>query len=128
MQQKTNVLFSETNISTQRDTILSYNVYSNSKDERCESWRSTKTLNILGFIKDFKELSVQEWHQCFGHFPCGIRGELIYGNERLRYNLNSGGWLYLKGKNYEKYLGSINKKDTLETFISVYYCDEEWGN
>lgn len=126
-QQKVSTV-SNTSITVQKDTVLSYNLYNDLKDEYCEDWKEIKPLDILRIIRGFKEISSQEWHQCFGHFSCGGKGELIFNNQKFNYNLNSGGWLYLKGLNTEKYLGSMNKKDTLKGFISVYYCDEEWGD
>ncbi len=109
-----------------KDSVLSYITYNRRTDKECENWKNEK-LDVLKFIREFKEVSVNEWHQCFGNFPCGIKGKLIVNKKEFEYNLNAGGWIQLKHKDSIKYFGSMNKKDTI-FFRSIYYCNEEWGD
>lgn len=108
------------------DSIISYTVYNNADDEPCKNWTVINKDQILGLLQDFVEFDSYEWNLCFGTFECGARGELVHNKTLYKYNLNAGGWISLSDKNGQKFLGSINKKDTLNYFISVYYCDEDW--
>ena len=112
---------------SQKDTVLSYNIYKDDGDIECKKWSTKKHLNILNFVRNFKPIKPIEWNQCFGQYPCGIKGVLIINKKKYNYNLNSGGWMTLKHQNKIKYLGDKNKNDTIY-FISVYYCDEDWGD
>lgn len=104
------------------DSVLSYDLYINS--EACVGWHKSK-INIINKIKEFEEISSYEWHQCYGSYECGVKGELIFSNLLYKYHLNAGGWLHLIGEKEEKFLGTKDKKDTLN-FLSIYFCDEMW--
>lgn len=107
-----------------KDSILSYSIYSN--DKKFKNWEAPKRDSIIKYINDFESFDLHTWNQCFGTFNCGVRGKIRYNNSIYDYNLNAGGWVKLKTKSTTKILGSRNKRDTINKFISVYYCDEDW--
>ncbi len=104
--------------------ILSYKTYSN--DNICKTWNPTRKDSILKYLNSFTPIAPYTWQHCYGHFECGVKGKLLYRDTIFKYEVNAGGWISLRTKDTIYLFGSMNPKDTIQNFISVYYCDEEW--
>lgn len=105
------------------DEILSYTPNEDVKEVEF-SWKLPNKDSIMIFLKRFSEISTQEWNMCYGTFQSNVKGYLRYKNHIYEYEVNAGGWIYLSSKEKTKIFGSKDKKDTINNFISVYYCDE----
>ncbi len=104
--------------------ILSYTAYSN--DEACKKWTPPNKNKILKYLKRLTPIDTYTWQHCYGHFACGVKGLLLYRDTIFKYEVNAGGWISLRTKDKEYLFGSMNPKDTIQNFISVYYCNEDW--
>lgn len=107
------------------DTILSKELFSNNEFP-CTQWKSITNAKIFELLRRLDTISHQDQIKCFGSFDCGIKGELIFNKKLYNYHINAGGWVNLNRNEETIRLGSFQKKDTLDTFLSVYYCDTDW--
>lgn len=109
-----------------KDTIFHYEFFCNENcsDILCKEWKAPHRDSILKFIDRFESIDSYTWNQCYGHFQYGVKGILRYENNIYNYHLNAGGWLVLSSGKITQFFGSMNKKDTINNFISVYYCDD----
>ncbi|MBV7440712.1 hypothetical protein KRX57_04705 [Weeksellaceae bacterium TAE3-ERU29] len=110
-----------------KDRVLSYQFYNNEENINKRINSNLYKDSIFEYINRFKEVDSYTWGQCFGHFKCYAKGNLMYKGVVYEYEINAGGWIKLTSNHKEvKFLGSMNKKDTINSFLSVYYCDEDW--
>lgn len=109
-----------------KDTIFRYEFFcdENCTDKLCQHWKAPHKDSVLQIIKRLKPIDGRTWHYCYGHFQCGVKGIIRYNDSLYNYHLNAGGWLNLSSESGSKFYGSMDKKDTINNFISVYYCDD----
>ncbi|WP_196893960.1 hypothetical protein [Aureivirga marina] len=112
------------NNSMERDSIISFKFFDTTNDTLIHKLKINEK-DVLKYLKEFDTLTKYDWNQCFGNFAFGYKGKLINNKKIYNYEINAGGWIYLFNENSEIYLGTKNKKDTIN-FKSIYFCDEDW--
>ena len=105
-----------------KDTLLSYRFRTD--DSLCTSWKIEKE-RILNLISAMQPINDSVRLQCYAYYDCQIQGVVRLSDTLYEYTINAGGWAVLTHEKQIKILGA-GKKDSLD-FVSVYYCDEDWG-
>lgn len=107
-------------------TVLSYDkVYSSTPN--CDNWKSPESSQLASIFAEMREISGNNWHNCYGDWSCGSSGYVEISEEKYYFRLDAGGWITLVKDDMQRYFGCENQKDCWSLFPSEQMCDSS-GN
>lgn len=106
------------------DSILSYNI-ERVKDEMCDEWSVPSRDRLREVFQAMKEISGTEWHDCYGDWSCGARGEVIVDGVKCLFRLDAAGFVILRCGPEQRYFGCDDNDRCWKQFPSEFLCGPE---